>query len=120
MPDGNGYIDEKLPYTKTGNLPNTLTLKKKVPIMLTINSTNSLFKQNGIVNGQRGYIEDLQFEIKKDQEKLKVIWVIFPNKDTGKLLRESMKKKGIRNTRNHHKGNKNPVSSSFVFLYDLI
>ena len=66
--------------------------------MLTINSTNSLFKQNGIVNGQRGYIEDLQFEIKKDQEKLKVIWVIFPDKDTGKLLRESMKRKGIRNT----------------------
>ena len=105
--------------------------------MLTINSTNSLFKQNGIVNGQRGYIEDLQFEIKKDQEKLKVIWVIFSwqgywEVTTGKHEKEGDKKykwisctdyrskENFSNTRNQHKGNKNPVSSSFVFLYDLI
>ena len=98
IPGENIFIDQKLPYTKTGNLAHTLALKKKVPIMLTINSTNSLFKQNGIVNGQRGYIDHLEFENKDNQTRLKVIWVIFPDKETGKLLRETMRRKGIRNT----------------------
>ena len=31
IPGENVYIDEKLPYTKTGNLTHTLALKKKVP-----------------------------------------------------------------------------------------
>ena len=92
-----GYIDESLPYTQTGNLAHTLKLKRKCPIMLTINSSTRIFKENGIVNGQRGHILDLQFDEKNNEMKtMKIIWVIFPDKETGSLLRNAMKKKGMK------------------------
>ena len=92
-----GYIDESLPYTQTGNLAHTLKIKRKCPIMLTINSSTRIFKENGIVNGQRGHILDLQFDEKNNEMKtMKIIWVIFPDKETGSLLRDAMKKKGIK------------------------
>ena len=91
---GEGYVDEKLPYTQTGNLPRNLKVKKNVPIMITVNSINKRYKENGIVNGARGYIVD--YELVDVPEKNKIIWVLFPDKETGSYLRDDMRKKGIK------------------------
>ena len=55
----------------------------------------------GIVNGARGFVHSFEYDTKKGKtEKLKRIWVVFPNKATGSFLREDMKRKGITNKEN--------------------
>ena len=94
---GEGYIDPNIPYTQTANLPSVLNLKLNIPVMITVNSTTKRFKENGIVNGARGFIEGLEFTTRKDGTKrLNIIWVVFPEKETGALLRDAMKAKGIK------------------------
>jgi hypothetical protein len=53
------------------------------------------------VNGARGFVHSFEYDTKKGKtEKLKRIWVCFPNKATGSFLREDMKRKGITNKEN--------------------
>ena len=57
---------------------------------------------SGIVNGARGFIHDFEHVRRKDKsEKLVRIWVVFPDKSTGSILREDSKKKGISNENPH-------------------
>ena len=93
---GDGYIDDKLPYTQTGNLPRSLKVKKNVPVMITVNSIHKRYKENGIVNGARAFIED--YELEDGTRKDKIIWVLFPDKETGSILRDEKRKKGIKHT----------------------
>ena len=52
----------------------------------------------GIVNGARCFIEDFEFvRTKTNIQRLKRIWVVFPDAATGSLLREDSKRKGITN-----------------------
>ena len=41
------FVDPSLPYTQTGGLPTCLELKKFVPVMITVNSSNKKYKENG-------------------------------------------------------------------------
>ena len=44
-------------------------------------------KNNGIVNGSRGYVDSIQAS-KDNPNEPEIIWVVFPDENTGKLLRE--------------------------------
>ena len=55
-----------LPYTRTGSLPYLLKLKINAPVMLTVNTD----KSDGLTNGARGYVVDI------NQER-GIIWVKF-------------------------------------------
>ena len=53
------------------------------------------------MNGARGFVHSFEYDKRKGKtEKLKRIWVEFPNKATGSFLREDMKRIGITNKEN--------------------
>ena len=53
------------------------------------------------MNGARGFVQSFEYDKRKGKtEKLQRIWVVFPDKATGSLLREDMKRKGIINKEN--------------------
>jgi len=55
-----------LPYTRTGSLPDRLEVKVDAPVMLTVNTD----KSDGLTNGSRGYVVDI------DEER-EIVWVKF-------------------------------------------
>ena len=74
---------EELSYTKTKGLPNRIHLKVGAPILITVNDLK--YKEDGIVNGARGHIDSFQFD--EEGSNLKVIWVVFRDKNVGNKLR---------------------------------
>ena len=58
--------------------------------MITTNHDNKKYKNNGIVNGSRGYIDSIQ-TMKGNPDVAEVIWVRFNDDKTGQLLREDNK-----------------------------
>ena len=53
------------------------------------------------MNGARAFVQSFEYDKRKGKtERLKRIWVQFPNKATGCLLREDMKREGITNEEN--------------------
>ena len=75
-----------LPLTQTGQLEHQIIFKKGAPVMVTSNSQEPKYKQNGLVNGVRGYIDSFQYS-KEDPSSPEVIWVRFNDDKTGQLLR---------------------------------
>ena len=53
--------------------------------MITTNHENKKYKNNGIVNGSRGYIDSIQTMI-GNPDVAEVIWVRFNDDKTGQLL----------------------------------
>ena len=80
-------LDENLPLTVTGQLEHTITFKEGAPVMITSNHQEKRYKNNGIVNGSRGYIDSIQ-PMKDKPDEPDIIWVRFHNDETGKLLRD--------------------------------
>ena len=52
--------------------------------MITVNDIK--YKEDGIVNGARGYIDSFQFD-EDDSTKLKIVWAVFRDKNVGVRLR---------------------------------
>ena len=51
-----------------------------------------------MLTGARCFVLDFEYATRKDKtKKLKRIWVVFPDKSTGSVLREDSKRKGITN-----------------------
>ena len=88
---------QDLPYTKAKGLPNKITLKIGAPIIITVNDMK--YKEDGIVNGARGYVDSFQFE-DDSCTNLKVIWIVFRDKNVGKRL-----KRDKQELRGNHKTN---------------
>ena len=77
---------EQLNLNKTGNLPTTLKLKVGAPVVITSNHSKAKYREDGIVNGARGYVQAVQTsEIDPDQ--VEIIWVVFNNEKIGRLYR---------------------------------
>ena len=55
--------------------------------MITSNHEKQKYKNNGLVNGARGYIDSIQVN-KENQEIAEVIWVKFADDKIGQLLRQ--------------------------------
>ena len=77
----------KGPATQTGQLEHKIEFRKGAPVMITSNHREQRYKNNGIVNGARGYIDSIQTS-KTNQDEIDIIWVCFNDDNTGKLLRE--------------------------------
>ena len=75
---------EDITYTKTKGLPGKIILKVGAPILITVNDLK--YKEDGIVNGARGYIDSFQME-DGDTSVIKIIWVVFRDKNVGRRLR---------------------------------
>ena len=60
---------------KTGNLPSVLKVKINAPVVITSNHPKAKYREDGIVNGARGYIQAIQVN-KNDPEQVEIIWVI--------------------------------------------
>ena len=71
---------------KTGNLQTQLRLRKNAPVLMTVNHPKKKYKEDGLTNGARGYIQSIQ-TAKSDPDKVEVIWVVFKNPNIGKLYR---------------------------------
>ena len=51
--------------------------------MITTNHKTARYKEDGIVNGAKGYIDHIQMS-KKNPDVVDVIWVVFQNEDVGR------------------------------------
>ena len=68
---------------KTGNLPKKLILKVGAPVVVTSNHSKAKYREDGIVNGARGYVQAIQTS-KENIENVEVIWVVFNNEKMGR------------------------------------
>ena len=71
---------------KTGNLLSELNLKVGAPVVITTNHSKQKYREDGIVNGARGYVQSIQTS-KENSDKVEIIWVIFNKESIGKLYR---------------------------------
>ena len=71
---------------KTANLQTELRLKVGAPVLITSNHPKKKYKEDGIVNGARGFVQSIQLS-KENPEKVDVIWVIFNKENIGRLYR---------------------------------
>ena len=67
-------LPSNLNYTETGNLEKSLRVKVGAPIMLTVNNSKSKYREDGICNGARGYIDSFQLA-KGSSTEVENIWV---------------------------------------------
>ena len=79
-------LPSNLNYTETGNLEKSLRVKVGAPIMLTVNNAKSKYREDGICNGARGYIDSFQLA-KGSSTEVENIWVVFKDENIGKQLR---------------------------------
>jgi hypothetical protein len=79
-------VPANMAITQTGGLEKKLKLKVGAPIVITSNHQTAKYKEDGIVNGARGYIDSLQ-TTKDNPENIEVVWVVFKDKNVGRLLR---------------------------------
>ena len=82
-------LTNELNYTVTGNLQKSLKLKIGAPIMITVNNSKSKYREDGICNGARAYVDSFQFT--EDLSEVCYIWIVFKNKDIGQKLRQDNK-----------------------------
>ena len=71
---------------KTGNLQSELRLKVGAHVLITSNHPKKKYKEDGIVNGARGFVQSIQVS-KDDPEKVEVIWIVFNKETVGRLYR---------------------------------
>ena len=78
-------LSDNLSVTQTGGLEKKLCLKINAPIVITSNHNKAKFKEDGIVNGAKGYVDSIQES--KQRESIEVVWVVFKDESVGRLLR---------------------------------
>ena len=74
-----------LSITQTGGLEKRLTIKRNAPIVITSNHHMAKYKEDGIVNGARGYIDSIQVA-KEHKTEMEVIWIVFKDQTVGRLF----------------------------------
>ena len=79
-------LTDNLNYTVTGNLQKHLKLKVGAPIMITVNNTKSKYREDGINNGARAFIDS--FQMSEDFSEVIYIWIVFKNEGIGQKLRQ--------------------------------
>ena len=93
-------VPSNLAITQTGGLERTLILKTNAPIVITSNHQQAKYKEDGLVNGARGHIDSIQLS-KGNSEDIKVVWVIFRDKNIGRRLSFDLKHLKVDHTPNH-------------------
>ena len=72
--------------SKTGNLQADLKLKVGAPVVITTNHSKQIYREDGIMNGARGFVQAIQTS-ENNPEKVEVVWVVFQNENIGKRYR---------------------------------
>ena len=70
---------------KTGNLLSELNIKVGAPVVITTNHSKQKYREDGIVNGARGFVQSIQVS-KDNLDKVEVIWVVFNKESMGKYI----------------------------------
>jgi ATP-dependent exoDNAse (exonuclease V) alpha subunit len=60
-----------------------LVIRKGAPVVMTVNHSKKEYKEDGLVNGAKGYIDYIQTS-RHDRQTVKIIWVVFRNGKIGK------------------------------------
>ena len=81
-------VPKNTPYTQTGSLPSELKIKVGAPVVITTNHRIKRFKEDGMMNGARGFVEHVEVS-EEDPEEVSIIWIVFNNKDFGNEYRNS-------------------------------
>ena len=76
--------------TDEGQLSFNLFLRKNAPVVITCNHSEAKYRDNGLNNGARGYIDSIQPN-KENPEIPEVVWVVFSDKNIGSRLRQDKK-----------------------------
>ena len=71
---------------KTGNLSAQLKVKVGCPVVITSNHPKKKYREDGYVNGARGFVQAVQVS-KDNPEKVDIIWVVFHDETIGRLYR---------------------------------
>ena len=71
---------------KTGNLQEDLKLKVGAPVVITKNHSKQIYREDGIMNGARGFVQAIQ-TAKNNPEKVDIVWIVFQNENIGKQYR---------------------------------
>ena len=61
-------------------------MKIGAPVVVTVNHSKKKYREDGIMNGARGYVQSIQVS-KKDPNLVEIIWVVFHNESIGALYR---------------------------------
>ena len=87
LPAGD-VLPDKLKETpeKTGNLHSQLKLKVGAPVVITSNHPKQKYREDGIMNGARGFVQAIQVS-KQNPDTVDNIWIVFNNDNIGKLYR---------------------------------
>ena len=72
--------------SKTGSLQTELKLRVGAPVVITTNHSKQKYREDGIVNGARGFVQAIQVS-RSDPEKVEVVWIVFNNETIGRLYR---------------------------------
>ena len=70
-----------------GQLSASLLLKKHAPVVITSNHSEAKYRQDGVNNGARGYVDSIQTN-PDDPNMVDVVWVVFNDKKIGQKLRQ--------------------------------
>ena len=79
-------LDPNLPLTQTGQLEQRVLFCQGAPVMMTSNHPVKRHKNNGLVNGARGYIDSIKAS-KDDPDVPEIIFVRFNDDITGQMFR---------------------------------
>ena len=60
------------------------------PVVITVNHAKAKYREDGLVNGARGYVQAIQVS-KDDPQKVDVVWVVFNDENVGRLYRAEHK-----------------------------
>ena len=88
-------LDKKTPYTKTGSLPSELHIKIGAPVFLTANHKKKEYKEDGIMNGARGFIEHIEVS-EENGDEVTIIWIVFNDKENGAFYRAQPEHRKLR------------------------
>ena len=84
-------VPENLAITQTGGLEKSLELKEEAPIIITCNHPKAKYKEDGLVNGARGFVDSIQLS-KSNPEIIDAIWIVFNDSRIGSLMRFDYRK----------------------------
>ena len=71
-------LPDTVSYSKTHGMMTNLIIREGAPVMITVNHKKPQYKEDGIVNGAKGWVDFIQTS-ESNPEKVDIIWVVFKN-----------------------------------------
>ena len=75
-------LPDTVSYSKSHGMMKNLIIREGAPVMITTNHKTARYKEDGIVNGAKGYIDYIQ-RSEENPDIVEAIWVVFQHEDVG-------------------------------------